>query len=90
MAASRWLRVAMAQWRETSRSVRDAISRDVDHMEAVDRFPGLLCDERDELAECIAIAVLGVASEIAFGDDMLQQETPNPGAKSFLSHEKAP
>jgi hypothetical protein len=51
---------------------------------------GLLCDERDELAECIAIAVLRVAGEIAFGDDMLHQETPNPGAESFVSHGKAP
>jgi hypothetical protein len=59
-------------------------------MEAVDRFPGLLCDERDKLTECIAIAVLGIASEIAFGDDMLQQKTPNPGAKRLVSHEEAP
>jgi hypothetical protein len=59
-------------------------------MEAIDRFPGLLCDERDELAECVAIAVLGVAGEIAFGNDMLQQETPNPGAKRLVGHEKDP
>ena len=59
-------------------------------METVDRFLGLLRDERDELSECISIAVLGVAGEIAFSDDMLQQETPNPGAKRLVSHEKAP
>jgi hypothetical protein len=68
----------------------DAISGDVDHMETVDRFPGLLRNERNELAKCISIAVLGVAGEIAFGDDMLQQETPNPGAKGLIRHEKTP
>jgi hypothetical protein len=77
-------------WRWRGEKEPDAISGDVDHMEAVDRLPGLLCDERDELTQCIAIAVLGVAGEIAFGDDMLQQETPNPGAKRLVSHEKAP
>jgi hypothetical protein len=59
-------------------------------MEAVNRLPGLLCDERDELTQCIAIAVLGVAGEIAVGDDLLEEETPNPGAKRLRSHEKAP
>ena len=51
--------------------------------ETVDRSLGLLCDEGDQLAERIAVAMLGVAGEIAFGDDMLQQEAPNPGAKKL-------
>ncbi|MDX6501862.1 MAG: hypothetical protein QOG23_5122, partial [Blastocatellia bacterium] len=51
---------------------------------------GLFCNERNELTERIAITVLSVAGKITFGDDMFQQEPPNPGAKSFISHDKAP
>jgi hypothetical protein len=34
--------------------------------------------------------VLGVAGEIAFGDDMLKQKAPNPGAEGLVSHGKTP
>ena len=43
------------------------------------------------VAERIAVAMLGVAGEIALGDDMLEQEAPSPGAKeSFVIHGTAP
>jgi hypothetical protein len=69
----------------------DELSRNIDDRETVDRLFGLLCHKRDQLAECIAVAMLGVAGKIALDYNMLEQEAPNPGAKeSFVIHGTAP
>jgi hypothetical protein len=69
----------------------DELSRDVNDRETIDRLAGLLCHEGDQLAERIAVAMLGVAGKIALGDDMLEQEAPDPRAKEgFVIHGTAP
>ena len=67
------------------------IGREIDDSETIDGLLLYLCDKWDEQAECVAVAVLGIAGEIAFSDDMFQQKATNPWAKrGVLTHEKTP
>ena len=76
---------------EVGEKSADEIRREIDHSETIDRLFLHPCDERDEQAERVAVAVLGIAGEIAFSDDMFQQKAPYPWAKQrVITHEKTP
>jgi hypothetical protein len=63
------------------------IRRNIDDIKTIDMLLSRLGDERDQQADSIAIAVLGIASKITFGHDMFQKETPDPRAEqSVVSH----
>jgi hypothetical protein len=44
----------------------------LDDRKTVDRFPGLLGHEGNQLAKRVTVAMLGVEGEFAFGDDVLK------------------
>ena len=94
MAASRWLRVAILQPREDleiGEKSADEIIREIDDSETIDGFLLYLCDKWDEQAECVAVAVLGIAGEIALSNNMFQQKAADPWAeRGVITHEKAP
>jgi hypothetical protein len=50
----------------------DEVGRDILQVETVWRLPPLPGDEWNEQPKCIAIALLRVTCEVAFGDNMVQ------------------
>ena len=57
------------------------LGREVFHPELVDPSAGLACGEGQELLQRVAVALLRVAGEVSFADEVLQQETPDPGTQ---------
>jgi hypothetical protein len=50
----------------------DLISRQVDDMQTINGFANVFRDERDQLAQTVAVTLLGIASKVSFGDDMFE------------------
>ena len=59
-----------------------AIRAEIPHLQLVNRPPGLSGDEWQQQAERVAVAELGVASQIALGREMFLEEPAQPGAET--------
>jgi hypothetical protein len=66
------------------KKLANEFGRHVDNREAVDRPIPCLADEGNQEGKGVAITVLGIAGEIAFGDDVFQQEPSNPWAEQLV------
>ena len=65
--------------------------RNVLHAKPLDPSAGGASDERQKLLQRIPIALLRVAGSIPLGNEVLQQESPDPGAKQIgVRHGVAP
>jgi hypothetical protein len=84
IAASRWLRVAIAHRRDCSKSAKKEtyeIGRQIDHCKSVHGFSRLLCNKRNEQGQCIAVTSLSITCQFALGYQMFQQEASDPAAQ---------
>jgi len=83
--------LAAARGLEIGEKSADEIRREIDDSETIDGLLLNLCGKWNEQAERVAVAMLGIAREITFSDDMFQQKASDPWAKQgVLTHEKAP
>jgi hypothetical protein len=61
------------------------------HSKPLDPSVGGASDERQELLQRISITLLRIAGEVPLGNEVLQQEAANPGAKQIsVRHGVAP
>ncbi len=61
---------------EMGKEVEHAVDAEVEHGEALDRLAGAFGDEGHEQGECVAIAQLRVAGQVALAHEMFDEETP--------------
>jgi hypothetical protein len=59
----------------------DHLRRQLFDGQLLDRMLDLLTDKRQEQDQRITVAGLGIAGQIAFADEMLQQKSTNPWAE---------
>ena len=64
----------------------DVFGRKMIYFKLIHGFVHLASDERDEQCQGIAIALLRISSQIAFANQMLEEETPHPRPEPGLSH----
>src|SRR5262249_53915452 len=68
-----------------------SIGREVFDPEPVEALAGAAGGERQEQAQRVAVAALGVAGQIAFADEVLKQEAPDPRTQQGgVSHGSPP
>jgi hypothetical protein len=68
---------------EMSKELQHMLGGEIAHGEPIHRLAQFLADEWQEKAEGVTIALAGVSGQIAFGDDVLAQEAPEPWAKGY-------
>jgi hypothetical protein len=66
---------------DVGKKLADEFGRHIDDCELLDRAIPYLADEGNQEGNGVTITVLGIAGEIAFGDDVFQQEPSNPRAE---------
>jgi hypothetical protein len=65
------------------KELQHMLGGEIAHGQPIHRLVQLSTDEWQKKAEGVAVALAGVPGQIAFGDDVLDQEAPEPWAKGY-------
>jgi hypothetical protein len=65
------------------KELQHMLGGEIAHGQPIHRLVQLSTDEWQKKAEGVAVALAGVPSQIAFGDDVFDQEAPEPWAKGY-------